>query len=202
MAFVNRGGVRAPGFPFTSRLPVPDGSVTYAQAFTAQPFGNSLVTMTLTAQDLKDVLEQQFAGCRGQSASATRLMLPSAGFRYTWDGSKPCDARVSNMSLTVDGAVEVIVDENGRVPDPDKAYRVTVNNFMASGGDGLTIFRRGTASVGGAQDIDALVAYLGGFRPPRAAYDPTASSLQKPRIKRVNAPEGSARCPVDANVNP
>ena len=46
------------------------GNVTYGEAFTIQPFGNSLVTLTLTAQQLKDVLEQQFAGCRG--AGSTR----------------------------------------------------------------------------------------------------------------------------------
>ena len=52
-----------------------NGNVTYGEAFTVQPFGNSLVTMTLTAQDIKDVLEEQFAGCKGQAATATRFML-------------------------------------------------------------------------------------------------------------------------------
>ena len=65
-----------------------------------QPFGNSLVTMTLTAQDIKNVLEQQFAGCRGQGAATTRIMIPSAGFKYTWDGAQACDARISNVTLT------------------------------------------------------------------------------------------------------
>ena len=70
IAFMNRGGVRNPGFTFASS-PVGEGNgnVTYGEAFTVQPFGNSLVTMTLTAQDLKNVLEQQFAGCRGQGAA-------------------------------------------------------------------------------------------------------------------------------------
>ena len=73
IAFMNRGGVRTPGFTYQQRAGEGDGNVTYGEAFTAQPFGNSLVTMTLTAQDIKDVLEQQFAGCRGQLPSATRL---------------------------------------------------------------------------------------------------------------------------------
>ena len=37
--------------------------VTYGGAFTVQPSGNSLVTMTLTGAQLKTVLEQQFQGC-------------------------------------------------------------------------------------------------------------------------------------------
>jgi 5'-nucleotidase len=203
IAFMNRGGVRSPGFTFTSSaVGEGDGNVTYGEAFTVQPFGNSLVTMTLTAQNIKDVLEQQFAGCRGQSATATRIMLPSAGFRYTWDGSRTCDARISNVTLTRNGTTEVIVDANGIVMNPAKSYRVTVNNFMATGGDGFTTFLNGTHLLGGAQDIDALVAYLSNFKAPNPPYDPTASALGKPRLQRVNAPAGSVSCPTGANVNP
>ena len=61
IAFLNRGGVRTPGFTYPQRGGEGDGNVTYGEAFTTQPFGERLVTMTLTAQDIKDVLEQQFA---------------------------------------------------------------------------------------------------------------------------------------------
>ena len=35
-----------------------------------------------------------------------------------------------------------------------------MSNFLASGGDNFTVFKDGTDQLGGAQDIDALVAYL------------------------------------------
>ena len=114
IAFMNRGGVRTPGFTYKQRRGEGDGNVTYGEAFTAQPFGNSLVTLTLTAQDIKDVLEQQFAGCRGQSATATRIMLPSAGFKYRWDGAKACGSRISDVTLRRDGSTETLVDASGR----------------------------------------------------------------------------------------
>ena len=203
IALMNRGGVRNPGFTFpSSPAGEGDGNVTYGEAFTVQPFGNSLVTMTLTAQEIKNVLEQQFAGCRGQSPTNTRIMLPSAGLRYVWDGSRACDARVTSVTLTRNGATDTLVDANGIVLEPAKTYRVTVNNFMATGGDGFTTFLNGRDLLGGAQDIDALTAYLAGFKAPRPAYDPTAASLLKPRIARVNAPAGSTACPGGANVNP
>ncbi len=203
IAFMNRGGVRNPGFTFASSpAGEGDGNITYGEAFTAQPFGNSLVTMTLSAQDLKNVLEQQFAGCRGQAATSTRIMLPSAGFRYTWDGSAACDARISNVTLTSGGTTETLVDTAGVVLNPTKTYRVTVNNFMATGGDGYTTFLNGTDLLGGAQDIDALVAYLAGFKAPNAPYDPGNPALAKPRIARINAPAGSTSCPGGALVNP
>lgn len=203
IAFMNRGGVRNPGFTFASGpAGEGDGNVTYGEAFTTQPFGNSLVTMTLTSQDIKNVLEQQFAGCRGQLPTNTRVMLPSAGFRYSWDGSAACDARIANVTLTSNGATETLVDSSGVVLNPTKTYRVTVNNFMATGGDGYTTFLNGTDLLGGAQDIDALVAYLAAFKAPNAPYDPNNAALAKPRIARVNAPAGSTTCPGGADVNP
>lgn len=199
IALMNRGGVRNPGFTYpSSAAGEGDGNVTYGEAFTVQPFGNSLVTMTLTAQDLKNVLEEQFAGCRGQGATTTRIMLPSAGFRYTWDGARGCDQRISNVTLTTNGATEIIVDVNGVVIDPARTYRVTVNNFMSTGGDGYSTFLNGTDLLGGAQDLDALVAYLADFKAPKPAYDPNAPALLKPRIERI----GGTTCPGGADTNP
>ncbi len=199
IAFMNRGGVRSPGFTYAgSAVGEGNGNVTYGEAFTAQPFGNSLVTMTVTAQDLKNVLEQQFAGCRGQGVANTRIMLPSAGFNYTFDGAQACDARIGNVTLSQGGVNETIVNASGLVLEPAKTYRITVNNFMATGGDGFTTFLNGTNLLGGAQDIDALVAYLAAFKAPNPAYDPANPALGKPRINRV----GGSACPTGANVNP
>ncbi len=36
-----------------------------------------------------------------------------------------------------------------------------MNNFLATGGDGFTVFNEGTDALGGAQDIDSFVAYFG-----------------------------------------
>jgi 5'-nucleotidase len=202
IALMNRGGVRNPGFTFASSAAGEgDGNVTYGEAFTVQPFGNSLVTMTLTAQNLKDVLEEQFAGCHGQSTTASRVMLASAGFKYTWDGAKACDARISNVTLTTGSSTETIVDASGVVVNPAKTYRVTVNNFMATGGDGFSTFLKGTNQLGGAQDIDGLVAYMTAkFKSPAAPYNGTnALDGGTPRINRVGT---SAVCPTGSNVNP
>jgi 5'-nucleotidase len=204
MAFMNGGGVRSPGFTFASSTAGEgNGNVTYGEAFTVQPFGNSLVTMTLTTQNIKDFLEEQFAGCLGQSATSTRFALPAAGFKYTWDGAKACGARISNVTVTA-GAnpAETLVDAAGAVQNPTKTYRVTVNNFMADGGDGYSTLVKGTNRLGGAQDIDALTAYMAAnFKAPKAPYAPNTNPADAgtPRINRVGI---SATCPSGANVNP
>jgi 5'-nucleotidase len=187
IAFMNPGGVRNPGFTYpSSAAGEGDGNITYGEAFTAQPFGNSLVTMTLTAQNLKNALEQQFADCRGQTT--TRILIPSVGFKYTWDSTKGCDARISDVRLVnANGAVvDQIVDALGKVAQPAKTYRVTVNSFLATGGDGFTSFNAGSDTLGGSQDIDALTAYLAQFKlPSNPAYDPAAPMLLKPRITKL-----------------
>lgn len=200
IALMNRGGVRTPGFTFKQRANEGDGNVTYGEAFTAQPFGNSLVTMTLTAQQLKDVLEQQFAGCRGQLPTATRLMIPSAGFKYRWNGAKACGERVHSVTLTRGGRTETLVDASGRLPEPAREYRVTVNSFMASGGDSFGTFTGGKAPLGGALDIDALVDYMARFKAPNAPYAPGKRPEDggTPRIQR----DGGTACPTGADTNP
>jgi 5'-nucleotidase len=190
MAFMNAGGVRNPGLVNVGGSYPYD--LTYGDAFTAQPFGNSLVTMTLTAQQLKDVLEQQFANCNGQG-TANRIMQISNGLKYTWNAAGSCGSRITEVTLTptdvtvtpplVTGPTDVMV-LNGVVQNPAKTYRVTVNNFMATGGDGFGVFVGGTSQLGGAQDIDALTAYLAAFKSPSAAYNPGSAVLGKPRITR------------------
>jgi 5'-nucleotidase len=200
IALMNRGGVRTPGFTFKQRAGEGDGNVTYGEAFTTQPFGNSLVTMTLSAQQIKDVLEQQFAGCRGQLPTATRLMIPSAGFKYRWNGARACGERVHSVTLTRDGRTETLVAANGRVPDPAREYRVTVNSFMASGGDSFGTFTGGKAPLGGALDIDALVDHMARFKAPNPPYAPGKRPEDggTPRIQR----DGGSACPTGADTNP
>lgn len=190
MAFMNAGGVRNPGFVNTAGVYPYD--LTYGDAFTTQPFGNSLVTMTLTAQQLKDVLEQQFANCNGQG-SANRIMQISNGLKYTWNSAGGCGTRIVDVTYTptdvtvappvITGPTEFIV-QGGVVQNPAKTYRVTVNNFMATGGDGFGVLVGGTNQLGGAQDIDALTAYLANYKAPSVAYNSASAVLGKPRITR------------------
>ena len=185
IAFMNRGGVRNPGFIFSqvSGGEAP-GDVTYGEAFTVQPFGNTLVTLTLTATQLKNFLEQQFVGCAipGEPAqTADRIMQVSNGFKFSWSASAPPCGKIRSVSLN---GSDVVVAGALVVPSATP-YRITVNNFMATGGDGFTVLTHGTDQLGGAQDIDALVAYFAGFKAPNPPYDPANPGLNKPRITKL-----------------
>ena len=190
IALMNGGGVRSPGFGYrSSAAGEGDGNVTFGEAFTVQPFGNDLVTLTLTAADLRQVLEEQFAGCGGQPAGNTRLMLASAGFHATWDGGRACGERIRALTLRGES-----IAEDGRLLDPSRRYRVTINDYMAEGGDGYATFRKGTDRRLGPRDVDALADYLERFKPPAAAYRPEDPQ----RLRRV----GGSVCPTGADTNP
>lgn len=191
-AFVNPGGVRTPGFV--------NRDVTYRDAFTVQPFGNSLVTLTLTARELKDALEEQFAGCRGQSRETTRVMSPSAGLQVTWDGARACDARIRRLSLATPAGADTIVENGDLVGDSGRTFRVTVNSYMAEGGDGYATFARAAGKTGGPQDIDAFVAYMSRFKAPNAPFTrgTRPEDAGRARIHRI----GGKRCPTGGETNP
>ena len=157
IAFMNAGGIRTD----LECKGAPPCIATFGQAFTMQPFGNSLVVMTLTGVQIKAVLEAQ----QKPNALEMTVLQPSAGFGYTWQSDALPGERVREMLL------------NGQPIVPGAEYRVTVNSFLADGGDGFIGFARGIARTGGGQDLDALIAYL------KAA--PERAPIVEPRIRRL-----------------
>jgi len=147
VAFMNPGGIRADLSYPSSPVGEGDGNVTYGEMFTVQPFGNSMVTMTLTGAQIERVLEEQLAGCTLASA---RILQVSAGFTYTWSASGPVCEKVDPATIKL----------NGVVLDPAASYRVTVNSFLADGGDSFPTLKLGTDRLGGAVDTDAFEAYF------------------------------------------
>jgi 5'-nucleotidase len=170
-AFMNPGGVRA-DFTFAPSGSEAPGEVTYGEAFTVQPFGNSLVTMTLTGQQILDMLKSQWCG-----QAFPRVLLPSAGVHYTFDQS---DATAS-LETPCAGAVNPVsnVTISGTPLDPAASYRVTVNSFLADGGDIFPVLRQGTDRLGGAVDTDALEAYI--------APSLTGAPISPPALNRIDA---------------
>jgi 5'-nucleotidase len=169
-AFMNPGGVRS-DFTFAQSGAEGDGNVTYGEAFTVQPFGNSLVTLTLSGAQVLEMLKQQW--CAQEFA---RVLLPSAGVSYTYSlGAatallgQPCEGAANPVSNLTIGAVAV---------DPAASYRITVNSFLAEGGDRFTVLAAGTDRLGGAVDTDALEAYI--------APSLTGAPVAPPALNRIS----------------
>lgn len=71
-------------------------------------------------------------------------------FVYAWYGAQPVGSRVDISGITI----------NGVAVDPDAAYRVTVNSYLADGGSGFDVFAEGTDRTGGMLDLEALEIYF------------------------------------------
>jgi 5'-nucleotidase len=133
-AFMNPGGIRAD---------LTMGTVTWGQLFTIQPFANQMVRMTLTGQQIYDLLAQQW------SNTAAPKMLQISGLTYSWA-----------LDPATNKGVIIEVQKNGLLLDKNSSYTVTTNNFLSGGGDGFSVFKSGLSPVIDAADIDVLVAYI------------------------------------------
>ncbi|USK39829.1 bifunctional 2',3'-cyclic-nucleotide 2'-phosphodiesterase/3'-nucleotidase [Cytobacillus firmus] len=131
-AFMNSGGVRAG---------IDAGDITWKEAFTVQPFGNDLVTLTLTGAQIKELFEQQWG-------SKERIMHVS-GLKVTYDSSRAAGDRIVSLVKT-----------DGTPITAEQEYSVTVNNYMADGGDGYSALLNGKNRTVDIVDLDALLNYI------------------------------------------
>jgi 5'-nucleotidase len=157
VAFMNPGGLRSDLTYVSSSEGEGDGVVTFGEAQTFQPFGNTLYTFPMTGAQIVAVLEEQ---CQPAGSSRPFLHLGvSAGFTYdlgvTLDDGTCTAVSISNVRL------------NGEPVDGAATYMVTANNFLADGGDNFATFKDvdPTKRIDGGNDLEALINYLGTFSP-------------------------------------
>ncbi|MFI6880599.1 bifunctional metallophosphatase/5'-nucleotidase [Streptomyces sp. NPDC050400] len=164
LALMNPGGVRA-DLVHKATGSEGDGVVTYGEAFTVQPFSNTVNLADLTGAQVIEALQQQVSG--GNEASP-KILQPSAGLTYTLD-------------MTKSGAARVVVDSirlNGAAIDPAATYRVAMNSFLAGGGDGFAALGAGKNPLVGADDLKALNDYL-------TANSSAANPIAPPKADRI-----------------
>lgn len=154
IAFMNPGGLRA---DLAYDEATSNGDVTFGEAFDVQPFGNTLSTFPMTGAQIVSVLEQQ---CQPAGSSRPVLHLGvSEGFTY--------DRSLTVVAGVCTGITVSDVRLDGVPLVPSASYQVTVNNFLADGGDNFTTFATVPAAlrVDGGNDLLAFINYLGTFSP-------------------------------------
>ena len=155
VAFMNPGGVRS-DLTYAASGDEGDGVVTYGEAFTFQPFGNTLLTFPMTGEQIVSVLEEQ---C--QPAASRPFLHLGVSDGFTYDLSRT----IENGTCT--GVSVTNVELDGAPLDPAGTYLVTANNFLADGGDNFTTFAQVDQGlrIDGGNDLLALTNYLGAFSP-------------------------------------
>jgi len=131
---INEGAVRADIYP---------GNITTGKMYEMLPFGNNIITVNMTGEQIRLVLEQQW-----NRTVATDHMIQISGFNYTYDGSKPVNSKILNISC------------HGTSIDPARWYSVATVAYLASGGDGYTVMKLSQPGVTGPLDVDSLTSYV------------------------------------------
>jgi 2',3'-cyclic-nucleotide 2'-phosphodiesterase (5'-nucleotidase family) len=131
VALMNSGGIQSD---------IKEGPFTVGDLFSLLPFDNQVVNMTLTGQDLLEVLSI--------SVSLKRGLLQISGGRYTFAHRTEEDFELK----------EVVI--GSEMLDPTRTYRVTTNSFLAEGGDGFWAFKRGKEVQYGPLHREAVRTYL------------------------------------------
>lgn len=119
IAMQNGGGIRAA---------INAGPLTVGEVLTTLPFGNTLATVKMTGQEIKDLLEISV----GVAPIENGGFLHVSGMKFEYSSKLAKGNRVTKMEVNNGGTFETI--------DPAKTYVIATNAFTAKGGDGLTPF--------------------------------------------------------------
>jgi 5'-nucleotidase len=143
-AFVNPGEIRAG---------LPAGDVTFGRAFASQPFGTSLVSMSLYGADVLQLLKQQWCG-RPQP----RVLQPSDGVSYTWSAQVAASIQGKPCATAANPVADLRIA--GGPVEPERLYRITVSSLLAGGFNRFEALESGAYRAGGPDDTAALEAHL------------------------------------------
>jgi len=121
------------------------GNITFGDLYKVLPFESRLTTMELTGRQIKEILEQ--------SVSKRDNIMQISGVSMYVDPEKPEGQKLSNIKI------------KSTYLDMDKVYRVTVDNFIAGGGDGYKTFMEGKNIEYGTLLVDSLCTYMKNHSP-------------------------------------
>jgi 5'-nucleotidase/UDP-sugar diphosphatase len=117
IAFQNSGGLRTG---------IVAGDITMGNLYEVIPFDNTLFKVEMTGAQIMKVLEY---GIENKKIG----MLQYSGIKIAYETATPAGIRIAAVSTA-----------DGTLLQSEKKYKVVINDFMAAGGDGFTMFRDGT----------------------------------------------------------
>jgi 5'-nucleotidase len=132
----------------TLRSDLKQGNATWGDLFTIQPFSGTVVSVKLTGQQIEDALERQW------QEPLPPHPLGVSGLSYTYDATRPAGSRVQEVRV------------GGIALNPSASYTAAMMDYLSIGGDGYTVFTKGTLITTGPSDVDTLASYLGSLPQP------------------------------------
>ncbi|MFF4214159.1 bifunctional metallophosphatase/5'-nucleotidase [Streptomyces sp. NPDC001796] len=144
------------------------GTITFGQAWSAIGYGDPILTVTVSGQQLHDALEQQWSKAADGSLRYAPLAV-SRNVRYTFDAGGAVGDRVDPADVLI----------NRHRLDLSRHYRLAATSYTLLGADGFTAFTGFTAPVRHTRDFESFVAFVRARKvlSPAALNRVTARSL-------------------------
>ncbi|WP_143534308.1 choice-of-anchor I family protein [Roseovarius albus] len=131
----------------------PEGGISQNDIQTTLAFNNNLTLLTLTKQELVNVIEHGLGGLPGVSGR----FLQVSGLKIAFDETQPVGDRLVNAAIVdEDGGIIAQLVSNGEiVGDTAETFRIVTLGFLAGGGDGYPFPDGETANRVDLDDLDA-----------------------------------------------
>jgi 5'-nucleotidase len=163
-ALINAGGIRAS---------IDVGPITRGEVLTSFPFGNAIVELTLSGQQVWEVLEGIVSDVNQANGRAvTSFLQVSSGLRILYDPAGQVGGRLLNVTVA------------GAPLDLAGSYQVATLDYLAGGGDNF--FDSTTTGDYITLDLqaDVLLAYLASENPVDIGLDGRISMVQPSTRRR------------------
>jgi 5'-nucleotidase len=187
-SFQNAGGLRI--------TEIPQGPITFGQIFDLYPFDNQQVVVQLPASQIRDALEAVLHLGKGP--------LRASGLHYTIDWERFSSAREIKDAPVGALVTQVVEDATGQPLCEtksctareckwscieDRKFTLSVTDFLANGGDGLSMLKGAPRQIGAVLTRDIIVAYVKDHQPltPQLLGSVTAGAA--PRILQLGQPK-------------
>ncbi|HUP24450.1 MAG TPA: bifunctional metallophosphatase/5'-nucleotidase [Thermoanaerobaculia bacterium] len=166
VALQNGGGIRSS---------IAEGPITVGEVLEVLPFGNAMSTFGLRGADLLEVLEHGVSQADDPANGSTGRFLQVAGLHYSFTLGRPVGQRILSAAVTT--------PRGGFAPvDTERTYRVVINDFNRTGGDGFDVLRDRAIDPydDGPILADLVIAYL-------SRHSPVSPRLEG-RVRELPAP--------------
>lgn len=115
------------------RTDIASGNFTFEDAYLLLPFSNTLVTLEMTGEQIKTVLEQALENAL--VGGSTGAYPYAAGLRYDVDANEPMGSRIGDIEINVR-----LAEETWSSIDSGASYTIVTNSFISEGRDGYLEF--------------------------------------------------------------
>ncbi|MEL6855774.1 MAG: 5'-nucleotidase C-terminal domain-containing protein [Cyanobacteria bacterium J06607_13] len=176
---VPAGGTSKPIEKATEEVPnvKPEGGISETDIANTLRFNNGLTLVTVTAEELVDVVEHGVGATTLDDANTQGRFPQVSGLEFSFDPTAEAGDRIQSLVVVGENGkdADVVVKKGEIVGDAERTFRVVTSDFLAGGGDGYPFPERDVMPL--AQSEEAPRTGEATFAPDGSEQDALAEYL-------------------------